>query len=89
VGGAYNSGLLAGGTTFDYRPAPPEMLARVARLEEICAGYGVPLRAAALRFPLRHPAVASVVVGCRSAAEVDDNADLLDLDIPDALWDEL
>jgi len=89
VGGAYNSGLLAGGTTFDYRPAPPEMLARVARLEEICAGHGVPLRAAALRFPLRHPAVASVVVGCRSAAEVDDNADLLELDIPDALWDDL
>ena len=89
VGGAYNSGLLAGGTTFDYRPAPPEMLARVARLEEICAGHGVPLRAAALRFPLRHPAVASVVVGCRSAAEVDDNADLLDLDIPDALWGDL
>jgi D-threo-aldose 1-dehydrogenase len=89
VGGAYNSGLLAGGTTFDYRPAPPEMLARVARLEEICAGHGVPLRAAALRFPLRHPAVASVVVGCRSAAEVDDNADLIELDIPDALWDEL
>jgi D-threo-aldose 1-dehydrogenase len=89
VGGAYNSGLLAGGTRFDYRPAPPEMLARVARLEEICAGHGVPLRAAALRFPLRHPAVASVVVGCRSAAEVDDNADLLDLDIPDALWDDL
>jgi D-threo-aldose 1-dehydrogenase len=89
VGGAYNSGLLAGGTMFDYRPAPPEMLARVARLEEICAGHGVPLRAAALRFPLRHPAVASVVVGCRSAAEVDDNADLLELDIPDALWDDL
>ena len=89
IGGVYNSGLLAGGSTYDYRPAPPGIQARVARLEEICAGHGVPLRAAALRFPLRHPAVASVVVGCRSAAEVDDNADLLDLDIPDALWDEL
>ncbi|MDN3351892.1 aldo/keto reductase [Actinomadura sp. DC4] len=89
VGGVYNSGLLAGGTTYDYRPAPPDLLARVARLEEICAGHGVPLRAAALRFPLRHPAVASVVTGCRSAAEVDDNADLFERDIPDALWDEL
>jgi D-threo-aldose 1-dehydrogenase len=88
VGGVYNTGLLAGGTTYDYRPAPPEVLARVARLEEICAGHGVPLRAAALRFPLRHPAVASVIAGCRSAAEVDDNADLFELDIPDALWAE-
>ncbi|MFB9838642.1 aldo/keto reductase [Actinoallomurus acaciae] len=89
VGGVYNTGLLAGGTRYDYHPAPPEVRARVARLEEICAGHGVPLRAAALRFPLRHPAVASVLAGCRSAAEVDDNADLLELDIPDALWDEL
>jgi D-threo-aldose 1-dehydrogenase len=89
VGGVYNSGLLAGGRTFDYRPAPPEVLERVAHLEQVCAGHGVPLRAAALRFPLRHPAVASVVAGCRSVAEVDDNADLFELDIPEALWEEL
>jgi D-threo-aldose 1-dehydrogenase len=89
IGGVYNSGLLAGGTTYDYRPAPPELEARVYRLAKTCAAYDVPLRAAALRFPLRHPAVASVLVGCRSAAEVDDNADLLDLDIPEALWEAL
>jgi D-threo-aldose 1-dehydrogenase len=89
VGGVYNSGLLAGGTTYDYLPAPPEVRARVAHLESVCAAYGVPLRAAALRFPLRHPAVASVLAGCRSAAEVDDNADLFGLDIPDALWEAL
>jgi D-threo-aldose 1-dehydrogenase len=89
VGGVYNSGLLAGGTTYDYAPAPPEVLARVARLQEVCAGHGVPLRAAALRFPLRHPAVVSVLVGCRSAAEVDDNADLLEIDLPEALWEDL
>ncbi|GAA0336646.1 aldo/keto reductase [Actinoallomurus spadix] len=89
AGGVFNSGLLAGGTTYDYAPAPPELLERVARLERICAGHGVPLRAAALRFPLRHPVVASVLVGCRSAAEVDDNCDLFELDIPEALWEEL
>jgi D-threo-aldose 1-dehydrogenase len=55
----------------------------------VCADHGVPLGAAALRFPLRHPSVASVLVGCRSAAEVDENADLFDLDIPDALWEDL
>jgi D-threo-aldose 1-dehydrogenase len=89
VGGVYNTGLLAGGSRYDYDRASPEVLARVARLEEVCAGHGVPLRAAALRFPLRHPAVVSVLAGCRSAAEVDDNADLLELDIPDALWDDV
>ncbi|GAA4612700.1 aldo/keto reductase [Actinoallomurus liliacearum] len=89
AGGVYNSGLLAGGTTYDYAPAPPELRERAARLERICAEHGVPLRAAALRFPLRHPAVASVLVGCRSAAEVDDNGDLFEREIPEALWEAL
>jgi D-threo-aldose 1-dehydrogenase len=89
IGGVYNSGLLAGGTTYDYAPAPPEMVGRVARLREVCEAHGVPLRAAALRFPLRHRAVAAVLVGCRTAAEVEDNADLFDRDIPDILWEEL
>jgi D-threo-aldose 1-dehydrogenase len=89
IGGAYNSGLLAGGTTYNYEPAPPELLDRVADLERVCAEHGVPLRAAALRFALRHPAVASVLVGCRSVAEVDDNTTLFETDIPDALWEAL
>jgi D-threo-aldose 1-dehydrogenase len=89
VGGVYNSGLLAGGSTYDYRPAPPDVRARMERLKEICAAHGVPLRAAALRFPLRHPAVASVLAGCRSAAEVDDNADLFGIDIPESLLEAL
>ncbi|WP_433175663.1 aldo/keto reductase [Actinoallomurus sp. CA-150999] len=89
IGGAYNSGLLAGGTTYNYEPAPPELLDRVAGLERVCAEHGVPLRAAALRFALRHPAVASVLVGCRSVAEVDDNTTLFETDIPEALWEAL
>ena len=89
VGGVFNSGLLAGGTTYDYEPAPLERRARVARLAEVCAGHGVPLRAAALRFPLRHPAVASVLAGCRSVAEVDDNIELFAMGVPEALWAEL
>jgi D-threo-aldose 1-dehydrogenase len=89
VGGVFNSGLLAGGTTYDYEPAAAEMLERVTALTRACVTYGVPLRAAALRFPLRHPAVASVLVGCRSAEEVDDNTELFEMDIPEALWAEL
>lgn len=89
IGGVYNSGLLAGGGTYDYAPAPPDVLAHVARLRKACDAYRVPLRAAALRFPARHPVVASVLVGCRTPAEVDDNADMFAWDIPEDLWAEL
>ena len=53
AGGVFNSGVLAGGDTFDYEPAPPGVLARVERLRETCARHGVPLPAAAMQFPLR------------------------------------
>ncbi|MDL4774483.1 aldo/keto reductase [Actinomadura xylanilytica] len=89
AGGVFNSGLLAGGTTYDYAPAPPRLLAEAERLRAVCAGHGVPLRAAAVQFAARHPAVASVLVGCRTPAEVDDNADSFERDIPGALWTEL
>ena len=89
AGGVFNSGVLAGGDTFDYETAQPEVLARVRRLRETCARHGVPLPAAAVQFPQRHPAVATVIVGCRSAEEVAENVRLSTLEIPDALWDEL
>jgi D-threo-aldose 1-dehydrogenase len=92
AGGVFNSGVLAdpvAGATYDYRAAPDDLIARAGRLAEICAGFGVPLRAAAARFPLTHPAVASVLIGARSAAEVTDALRLRALDIPAALWDSL
>ncbi|MFG2146646.1 aldo/keto reductase [Streptomyces sp. NPDC048696] len=92
VGGVFNSGLLADprpGATFDYTAAPPGLLDRALRLKAVCERHGVPLRAAALAFPLRHPAVASVLVGARSAAEVRDAAALFARPVPDALWEEL
>jgi D-threo-aldose 1-dehydrogenase len=92
IGGVYNSGLLADprpGAPFDYAPAPPELLARTERLRDLCEGHDVPLRAAALQFPLRHRAVTSVLVGCRSPQEVDDNVAMLHHAIPEALWQEL
>jgi D-threo-aldose 1-dehydrogenase len=87
--GVFNSGLLAGGTTFHYTAAPPEVVARKDALERMCARYDVPLAAAALQFPIRHAAVTSVVVGARSAAEIEEDVRLFDLPIPDALWAEL
>jgi D-threo-aldose 1-dehydrogenase len=92
IGGVYNSGLLADprpGSTFDYAPADGALLDRAHELRDACAAYGVPLRAAALRFPLRHPAVASVLVGCRTPDEVDDNVDMFARDVPDPLWADL
>ena len=90
--GVFNSGLLAApaeNARYDYQPAPGSLVARARRLEEICARFGVPLRAAAARFPMRHPAVASVLIGARSAAEVADAVSLWRPEIPAALWHAL
>ena len=89
----YNSGILATGAgpgaKYFYQDAPAEIIDRVRRIEAVCAAHDVPLAAAALQFPLGHPAVASVVVGARSAAEVDANADLVTRRLPAGLWADL
>ena len=92
VGGVFNSGLLADprpGATFDYAPAAPQLVDRALRLAEVCARHGTPLRAAALAFPFGHPAVTSVLVGARSAAEVEDAVTCFAWPVPDALWADL
>ena len=92
VGGVYNSGILAdprAGATFDYVPAPAGVIERAQRLQAACRRHGVPLKAAALQFPLGHPAVASVLIGCRSAAEVEENIRLFRTEIPTELWEQL
>lgn len=89
VGGPYNSGILAGGDTFNYMPAPPELRERVAKTKAVCDRYAVDLRAAALQFPFAHPAVASVIPGARNEKELAGNIALLSVPIPSALWREL
>lgn len=92
VGGVFNSGLLADpqpGARFDYEVASPELVDHAVRLRDVCAGHGVSLTAAALQFPLRHPAVATVLVGCRTPDEVRANTAAMDEDIPDGLWDDI
>jgi len=92
VGGVFNTGLLADpspGAMFNYRPVPERDLARARRCRDLCAEYGVPLAAAAIQFPFLHPAVASVVVGCRSAGEVTANAAASRFSVPDTLWRRL
>jgi D-threo-aldose 1-dehydrogenase len=92
AGGVFNSGVLADpspGATFDYLPASQEVRGRALALRDVCARHDVPLRAAALQFPFGHPAVATVVVGARSPAEVADAVEMCALDIPADLWREL
>ena len=89
----FNSGILAvgarPGATYFSQPAPPEVLERMRRLEAICAGHGVALRAAALQLPLRHPAISAVLAGYASVTEVHDNLTLAQQPIPAAFWEAL
>ena len=93
IGGPFNSGILATGAVpgarYDYHPAPPAILDRVRALERVCRAHGAPLAAAALQFPLAHPAVVSVIPGARSAAEVATSLALLREPIPGVLWRDL
>ncbi|NEB77053.1 aldo/keto reductase [Streptomyces sp. SID14478] len=91
VGGVFNSGLLADpkqGATFDYAPAPPAAVERALALKELAQRHGTTLRAAALAFPFAHPAVAGVLVGTRSAAEVTDTAQQFTTPVPADFWAE-
>lgn len=97
LGGPFNSGILATGAHpadgapahFDYAPAPPAIVARVEALEAVCRVHRVPLAAAALQFPAAHPAVAVVLAGARSVAELDANLALARTPIPAHFWVEL
>jgi len=90
LGGAFNSGILArgleGDLKFNYGDAPREVVERVSRIETICRTYGAPLAAAALQFPYAHPAVATVLNGARSAAEVRENVASFETPLPRELW---
>ncbi len=89
VGGPLNSGILAGRDSWNYRTAPPDVVARVAAIGAVCERHGVPLAAAALQFPLAHPAVAAIIPGPRTAEEFGTNLALLRQRVPAALWQEL
>jgi D-threo-aldose 1-dehydrogenase len=93
IGGPYNSGILATGARpgafYNYDIAPPEILARVARIEDVVARHGVRLIDAAFQFPLRHRAVVSLIPGGQSAAEIEGSLRAAGAQIPDALWQEL
>jgi len=77
------------GVTYNYEPAPKDILDKVAKIEKVCADHKVPLAAAALQFPLTHPSVCSVIPGSRSVEELKRNLDLFRHPIPTSLWSDL
>jgi len=92
AGGVYNSGILADpkpGAHYNYQTAPAELIDRARRIRDVCTRHGVPLKAAAVQFPMGHPAVACVIVGCRSTAQLDESIEMFEFDIPAALWHDL
>ena len=93
IGAPFSTGILVTGATADarynYQPAPEAVKARVAAIERVCDLHGVRLGAAALQFPLGHPAVVNVIPGSRSRAEVLANAALMAEPIPEAFWADL
>jgi len=94
VGSPYASGILATGTAvanpfYNYVPASPEIIEKTKRIEAVCAAHGVPLKAAAYQYPLRHPLVASVVSGAGSKEQAAENAAQVGVSIPDDFWEAL
>ncbi len=93
LGGPYNCGILATGAIegarYDYATAPEKILNRVRALGEVCAAHNTPLIAAALQFPLGHPAVKSVIPGASNPDEVHQNVEIFETPIPPALWSDL
>jgi D-threo-aldose 1-dehydrogenase len=90
--GVFNSGILASarpGRTYNYEDAPPELVERATRIAEVCARHGVTLPEAAIALPAAHPAVASVVLGASSPAQVETNAARAAVHVPPALWTDL
>jgi D-threo-aldose 1-dehydrogenase len=95
VGGPYNSGILATGVSgkgpcnYNYVPAPDDVVRKVAAIETLCTEFSIPLAAAALQFPLAHPAIASVIPGIGNVRRIDQTLNLFATEIPDEFWSAL
>ncbi|MFB6773889.1 MULTISPECIES: aldo/keto reductase [unclassified Streptomyces] len=89
VGGPYSSGILAGGTHFEYQDAPAHIVEKVARIKELAGLHGVSIKAAALQFSLAHPAAAAVIPGATRPSRIAEDVAALDETVPAAFWADL
>ena len=92
IAGVFNSGILAstsGRKKFNYADAPAEVIAKAERLDAVCRSFDVPLPAAAIQYPLRHPAASVIAVGAKTAKQIGTSVDWFEQDIPEELWQAL
>lgn len=89
VGGPYSSGVLAGGTHFEYQKASPEIISKVERIKHIAERHQVSVKDAALQFVLANPAVAAVIPGASRPERIAEDKAALDATIPAAFWQEM
>jgi D-threo-aldose 1-dehydrogenase len=89
VGGPYSSGALVGGPNFEYAPASPAILAKVAQIKAIADRYGISMKAAGLQFSLAHPAVAAVIPGASRPGRIAEDSAALKEIVPAEFWNEL
>jgi D-threo-aldose 1-dehydrogenase len=92
AGGVFNSGILADprpGSTYDYSPAPADLLDRAGRIRAVCSAHGLPIGAVALHYTLAHPAVTAAVIGARTPEEITQDVGYLDRPVPNAVFAEL
>lgn len=89
IGGPYSSGVLAGGTHFEYGPIPKGIAAKLEKIKALCARHGVPIKAAALQFSLAHPASAAVIPGASRPERIREDHAALKAQIPGEFWSEM
>ncbi|MFB5663618.1 aldo/keto reductase [Alteribacillus sp. HJP-4] len=89
VGAPFGSGIIAGGSHYEYQEAPSEIISRVDRMKEIAERHQISLIAAALQFSASHPAVTAVIQGASRPKRIQDNLNALKAEIPDSFWHEL
>ncbi|MFJ5786446.1 aldo/keto reductase [Streptomyces hydrogenans] len=89
VGGPYSSGILAGGTHFEYQQAPAEIIERVGKLKALAERHGISIKAAALQFSLAHPASAAVIPGATRPSRIAEDTAALNEKVPAAFWTDL
>ena len=93
IGGGFNGGILATGSVpgakYFYAPAPEPIMARVRKMEAVCARHKVPLAAAAMQFVIAHPVVATHTPGSRTVAQLEQLLAWNDLPIPGEFWAEM
>ncbi|MFF9670108.1 aldo/keto reductase [Streptomyces eurythermus] len=89
VGGPYSSGILAGGSHFEYQQAPPEIIEKVSRLKALAEKHGIGIKAAALQFSLAHPVTAAVIPGATRPSRIAEDLAALNETVPAAFWHDL